>query len=322
MMNYITGSPNFKDFASWIERIPNSAAHMNIGFSMATMASPDDPIYFLHQSNIDRLYTLWADCHDYEHIPADQITDAQYESFHPTSFINPYTGEPFAKDKDDSIPYAFTWDTKRHCPVESLVFPQPWPSPRMLWSSINGYKGLDVRYGPDNLVLSLGETCTSNTQWTLVNLPYTKRSLSAEEGAIHPKLQGLKEKFRSGVSAGSSHREVIHSMAMEECQSTPKFELNKALLDWSKMNNLGITAFDSMCDKPSERWLEMQGADQQGQTKALDNSDGSTTMPLWVILTAALGMVVVLIAVIVLIILYLRKKNSVSYSDNDYNEMN
>jgi len=56
-------------FRSLIEGAPHAGVHNYIGGGgghMGTMASPNDPIFFLLHANVDRLFTIWSDCHNHE----------------------------------------------------------------------------------------------------------------------------------------------------------------------------------------------------------------------------------------------------------------
>lgn len=56
--NFQRGTTNA--FEPKIESAPHNPVHDLIGGVMATMQSPQDPIFYLHHSNIDRLWHAWA----------------------------------------------------------------------------------------------------------------------------------------------------------------------------------------------------------------------------------------------------------------------
>jgi tyrosinase len=39
--------------------------HLYLGGAMNSFASPDDPIFWLHHCFVDKIYTMWQDCHNY-----------------------------------------------------------------------------------------------------------------------------------------------------------------------------------------------------------------------------------------------------------------
>jgi len=298
--------------------------HMCIGLSMACMSSPDDPLFFLHHSNLDRLYHLWADCHEYENIPSASLTPNQYSAQNPSApggavARDPYAGTVYNVGMDSPVPFYLGY------PSVSLVIPvSKFPTPRELWglgtAGQPGYDGICYRYGPDELVASFGSSCTNNIQWTWVNQGSKKRDVEGDDTMDHmeednhpnAKLYSkLGETFRTEVAKGRDHKEVLHEMAMEECLKAPKLQLTEQFQAWATMNNLPLSAFDSICDKPSER-LDSQ------QTQQLQQANNSLSVPLWVSVSAIVGIGLLFLAVVVLVIIYVRKRNSVASSDGDH----
>jgi hypothetical protein len=291
---------------------------------MSMMNSPDDPVFFLHHCNIDRFFAVWQDCWDYELISKTMMTATHYSpSWAP---YNPYTDKPYALGIDSPMQYAFSASGSRSTAraAYSVVFPSPWPSPRDLWPSVDGYKGLNVRYGPDSMVTAYGASCTNNANgWTLVNVPApsSKRDVTGDEleHDLTPKFKEQKERLERETKAGRSHHEVIKDMAMEDCVAGPKVKITPKLLGWIRMNNLNIKQFDTICDKVSERadvGMSGEGADDN----KTDLSQTGQSVPLWVILTASIGSTILLIAIVTLIVIYWRKRNEVEIG-NSYTEM-
>lgn len=58
VFNFQRGTTN--GFEELIETAPHNPVHNIIGNAMVTMSSPADPIFFLHHSNVDRLWHAWA----------------------------------------------------------------------------------------------------------------------------------------------------------------------------------------------------------------------------------------------------------------------
>ncbi len=50
-------------FRSYLERVIHNPVHGWVGGSMAMMTSPNDPVFFLHHCNVDRLWARWQDQH-------------------------------------------------------------------------------------------------------------------------------------------------------------------------------------------------------------------------------------------------------------------
>jgi hypothetical protein len=319
VMNAITGNPNYKNFTGWMEPTPHGMPHMFVGYSMIFAASPDDPIFWLHHCNIDRLYALWIDCNGYENVPASQLDKNQYEAVNPviqsTDKIstNPLTGTPYDVGLDQQIP--FSWNKQG---VDSDIFVcGAWPTPRQLWAYGNsqekGYLGMIYRYGEDQLVRAFSKSCPDQT-FTLVDAGYVPTKKRDER--LHPRMHNLVDTYEAKLSEGKSHRTVLFEMAMSECQSAPKIDFDEAWMSWIEMSNHPIEAFDSLCDSPSQRYKDnMKNRDSQGVSLF------TGAVPLWVILVASLCSGLVLIAIITVIIISVRRRKTVVVED-DYIEMN
>ncbi len=50
-------------FRSAFEAGAHSRPHLFIGGAMNSFASPDDPIFWLHHSYVDKIWSMWQDCH-------------------------------------------------------------------------------------------------------------------------------------------------------------------------------------------------------------------------------------------------------------------
>ncbi|KAH6682247.1 monooxygenase [Plectosphaerella plurivora] len=55
----ISHSASYNDYHIALESGPHGAVHSGIGGDMSPASSPNDPIFFLHHGQIDRLWTLW-----------------------------------------------------------------------------------------------------------------------------------------------------------------------------------------------------------------------------------------------------------------------
>ncbi|RWA97860.1 tyrosinase family protein [Mesorhizobium sp.] len=75
-MEEILAIEDFEQFASFevgtgtLEGGPHNHVHGRIGGDMASFLSPRDPIFWLHHSNIDRLWALWNRSHGNTNAPA------------------------------------------------------------------------------------------------------------------------------------------------------------------------------------------------------------------------------------------------------------
>jgi len=59
----IARSGNYDQIRKGIEFTPHGTVHVNIGGDMAYMHSPNDPIFFLHHSNVDKIWNDWQKAH-------------------------------------------------------------------------------------------------------------------------------------------------------------------------------------------------------------------------------------------------------------------
>jgi len=187
-----------------------------------------------------------------------------------------------------------------------------------------GYDGINYRYGSDDLVKTMGTMCTKNVKgWNWVHQTSSqKRSHDDEEieSTPHPrlaKLHALGNILKEEIAKGRSHEEALTALATAQCEKAAKLPLNKKTLDWIRMNNLHISDFDTLCDKPSERLTQESVKEDHDQST---NSLNGSFVPLWVIISASIGTAIVLIAIVVLIIIYMRKKSEAN-SEYSYAEM-
>ncbi|KAK2032532.1 Di-copper centre-containing protein [Colletotrichum zoysiae] len=50
---------NYPDFRYRLEGVPHGAIHSAVGGDMSPATSPNDPIFFLHHTQVDRLWSMW-----------------------------------------------------------------------------------------------------------------------------------------------------------------------------------------------------------------------------------------------------------------------
>ncbi|GKY93557.1 hypothetical protein MPSEU_000323100 [Mayamaea pseudoterrestris] len=68
----------FSGFSNNLQGGPHGSVHNWIGYNMATMASPDDPLFMLHHANVDRIWALYQDFYNQDLINKQSLSDAQY----------------------------------------------------------------------------------------------------------------------------------------------------------------------------------------------------------------------------------------------------
>ena len=80
-----------RSFRAALEMGPHNSVHTWVGGNMASAASPNDPVFFLHHAMIDRLWAKW-------------------QKLHPTERYMPKTGAPRGHNLDDPM---WPWRTER-----------------------------------------------------------------------------------------------------------------------------------------------------------------------------------------------------------------
>ena len=56
-------------FRAALEGGPHAATHNFIGGSMTNRNAPDDPLFWIHHANVDRIWSLWQDYHGHTNVP-------------------------------------------------------------------------------------------------------------------------------------------------------------------------------------------------------------------------------------------------------------
>jgi tyrosinase len=72
VLNTIASNDNFREFSRALELF-HDTVHRFIGGTMVLDNSADEPLFMLHHSFVDMLWSIWQDCHDYDLIPATSV---------------------------------------------------------------------------------------------------------------------------------------------------------------------------------------------------------------------------------------------------------
>jgi tyrosinase len=267
VMDAILNNPKFSTFLPWIHGAGHSCIHLFLGFSMKTQASPDEPLFFLHHCNVDRLFHLWADCYEYDKVSGDALGPDQY------SEINPTPGGTQVKDPSGTAPLRilpetvipFYWGNSD----SKILVKNDWPTVKQMWtmgtSTVRGWNDLYVRYGPDKLAQALSTSCTKTKgTWSWVNYSATKsisvpstvmkrdtRTEEVEDNETKVYRQITETLTRKTEVEGLSPKAAIREMAMEDCMKQPKPELKPEHLSWLRMMGIAPSTLDRICDEPS-----------------------------------------------------------------------
>ena len=131
-----------------IESLPHNQVHNIIGGFMPTMQSPQDPIFWVHHANIDRLWCAWLAAGGGRTMPA--TSDAYWNG----SFVYGATpGMPKVQTRDTVSTLGYTYDNERL--PRPPVFKTP-RQPALRTVPLNGEKAVGD-------VLSLGDAKSALT---------------------------------------------------------------------------------------------------------------------------------------------------------------
>jgi tyrosinase len=261
----IVSRTEFADFTRWLEIGPHAIPHLLFGFHMRTMSSVDDFVFFFHHCNIDRLWHLWLDCHDYDKLSAAELTDTHYKALNPVSGntpkVNPATQQPYSVGLNDKISYY--WQNSDN----TKIFPsEKWPTPSDLWGLgpeySNGWDGINYRYGPDQLVnlKALKDNC--GPEWVWVNFgaeeqPSSKKRDNQQLSLLNITRVGnvgdivadinnvFDEKMRTGRM---NSMQALTELANEACSLVPTMEITDWIQEWFDMNGLNPGDILRICD--------------------------------------------------------------------------
>jgi len=254
--------PAFEDYLPWIQGNAHGFMHSFVGCSMQiTSYAGDEPMFYMHHGNVDRLFHFWADCHEYDKVDPNSLTPTQYKSIfptrtHPDSVKNEAGIDP---NLEYRIPlYYSSTGQFIYCPTTDL------PTVRDMWtmgtSDKKGWKGLYYRYGPDPLVPfydSLGassKNCKAGNTWTWVNYSQNKKRSGYTEEMGSPEeielYQNLTMKFNEKVlKNGMTPDEALYDLAMETCKTNPQIPLSEEELRDLVMMGADLSKSKRICDE-------------------------------------------------------------------------
>jgi tyrosinase len=264
----ITKNPTFDKFITICHGQHHFSPHTYLFYSMASQASPDEPLFFMHHANVDRLFAMWCDCNEYEKKSGGALgCPNEYCDVNPVS-------DSTKTVYDGTIKASITLDTQVtfyfSSSSDSKILPKAqWPLLKDLHSSgydnpsqQPGWQNLYVRYGPDPLAQRIAPACTkqpatTGNPWTVVNYGASSKKRDAEEVPLSENAEKEYAKFDLKYAAkmgkGLSPQDAIHEMAMEECLETPKPELSPEGLAMMRMMGISPSALDRICDEPSPK---------------------------------------------------------------------
>eukprot|EP01125_Pyxidicula_operculata_P010866 TRINITY_DN356_c3_g1_i2.p1 TRINITY_DN356_c3_g1~~TRINITY_DN356_c3_g1_i2.p1 ORF type:complete len:1503 (-),score=415.33 TRINITY_DN356_c3_g1_i2:457-4965(-) len=152
-------------FRSKLEAAPHAAVLNylgNDGGQLGSFRSPDDPLFYLILTNVDRIFSIWQDCHDLDKV--------DFETADADTIGASYQGTKKGLDDDVNLIMPFMWKGK------------PFPSFSTNYRirdglSINNHR-INYRYAaPDHMVQLLDKTY-GDCKWDWFVLPVTKSKVS------------------------------------------------------------------------------------------------------------------------------------------------
>ncbi len=69
-----------RGFRAYIESTPHANPHNLLGGHIRSFSSPADPLFFSHHAYIDKVWSMWQNCHDHDEIHSSQADDPQYQA--------------------------------------------------------------------------------------------------------------------------------------------------------------------------------------------------------------------------------------------------
>jgi len=111
MRNYAVidknGMASRAGFVTFMDTTFHGAGHVWIGGHMAWPLSPNDPLFYLHHAQMDRIWSLWQDCHDHDKIDVrdGKIRNQNYFFYGPVR-----TSRGYGVNDGPLDPMMFTFD--------------------------------------------------------------------------------------------------------------------------------------------------------------------------------------------------------------------
>lgn len=142
---------NTSSFRSQVEYALHNWVHRWVGGTMLNMTSPNDPVFFLHHCNIDRLWALWQHKHPSAapYLPSAGAQQGHNATdtliFHASSSTAPWSGTATPISVVDHLALGYTYDTDAVVPAGVREHSMAWV--RILVGVINDSPGIVI--GPD-----------------------------------------------------------------------------------------------------------------------------------------------------------------------------
>lgn len=221
LLNRITSDATYFEFNENIEGGPHAAPHIWVGGNMGQIStSPDDPIFWLHHGNVDRIHALWQDYRGQDELLPRQLTSPPH----------------FAGGLDD--PMGFNGEGFQ--PYFQLPGENRYPTPREVLLNTDI---VTVTYVEDSLAEALrnsmaGDGNPSNDY--VPNPAWFTLPESISQGPEPPvpivySDPASQDMWEDLMGQGLSAEDAIHEMALAECGPDNPFMVPQSWIDNSTL---------------------------------------------------------------------------------------
>eukprot|EP01123_Difflugia_compressa_P000964 TRINITY_DN11090_c0_g1_i1.p1 TRINITY_DN11090_c0_g1~~TRINITY_DN11090_c0_g1_i1.p1 ORF type:complete len:332 (-),score=31.51 TRINITY_DN11090_c0_g1_i1:80-1015(-) len=235
---------------------PHSDAHLYVGATgnMGTMRSPDDPLFYLHHSNLDRYWAIWSDCYLYDAIdPKSYVTPVHMTK---SWYASTPSGSKIKYDMDTPMPYIYLSLNKSMTATRLSDNPIPRDMGFIGYNGKPGFASMYYVYGPDPSV----DTMMSDPEFsffcpspidTLVNYypPGTSKKRSGGEQVLfNSQIQSVLTEI-NGRFWKRTPKQKLRYLALWECSDENNKNRSHELPPlWIKMNGQTLSDFKTVCD--------------------------------------------------------------------------
>jgi tyrosinase len=230
VLSRMTSRPAYSDFRPALEGAPHAAPHNYVGEHMSTHFSPDDPLFFLHHANVDRIWAIWEDYWGYDEV----VLDSSYTNVH----------YPFG---EIDVPLEYI-GAERVDFKNGFLLP---PTPRDMIRNFNGL--VSVTYANDLLAQQLGYVNENNPDWVEIASGSVDTRCAASSPVAAPSTRRLNDP--DGGSSPSFTNPVAQARWTELVESMPNSNATDILsiLAEEDCNARGNPK------SASESWIQMMG---------------------------------------------------------------
>jgi hypothetical protein len=274
LSNMIVSNPSYGTSNGWcmqFQTAPHGSLHDWVGATMADMISPNDPLFFVHHANVDRMYSLWQDFNGKSGLALNGATITAAGGY--AQYATSTSGVTAAQCGVDVCFSYLIQNANGDGDTISPIFPQDQAScatpTRMNTigsATTPGWGGTYYRYGPDDMKTLLDtkmEQQDGTWLWFLQDGPQTTKKRTIEEiendgpqkiGGKAPQYSVDDDNDETFVShPGDFHDRAIEKKWRQICRAYP--ELTSA--DKLEMLEIYECQVNHHQQYVSDKWLRM-----------------------------------------------------------------